>query len=406
MTNLRIGILREGKVPPDHRVPLIPEHCEQLLLKYPGQLEIYVQPSPIRAIPEASFAAAGCIIQEDVSQCDILMGVKEVPVDLLIPGKTYLFFSHTVKKQAYNRRLLQKMLEKKIRMIDYELLTFESGKRAVAFGHFAGVVGTHNGLRAYGLRTGLFKLKAAHACHDYAELRSLYTSMILPPIKIAVTGTGRVGAGALELLHLAGAKAVTKEEFLFQEFDEAVYVELRSKDLYRHKHNRPFESSHFHEFPGEYVSTFSPYLAVTDLLVNTIYWDPAAPVFFTKEDMQERDFKIKTIADITCDIEGSIPSTLRASSIAEPFYGYDPVSGKETAPFQPHAIDVMAVDNLPCELPRDASREFSYNLLQYIMDQLIVTPESPMLLRATICRNGQLSPRFSYLSDFVAEKSI
>lgn len=401
MKKISIGLLREGKVPPDHRVPLIPEHCAQLLQQFP-QLEIVIQPSPIRCIPESDYLNAGCVLDEDLSRCDILMGVKEVPINQLMAGKTYLFFSHTIKKQAYNRALLQALLQKKIRMIDYEVITFENGKRAVAFGHFAGVVGTHNGLRAYGQRTGAFDIKAASACKDYAELRSLYTGLTLPPIKIAVTGTGRVGAGALELLHLAGVKPVTVEEFLFQSFDEAVYVELRSKDLYRHKQNRPFESSHFHTFPGEYVSTFHPFTSVTDLLINTIYWDPSAPRFFTKADMRSPDFSIKTIADITCDIDGSIPSTIRSSSIASPFYGYDPQTEAETPPFQSHVVDVMAIDNLPCELPKDASREFSYNLLQYVMEQLIVDPNSAMLNRATICINGKLSSKFEYLQDFVA----
>ncbi len=400
MKKFTLGILREGKIPPDHRVPLIPEHCQQLLEQYP-ELRIWVQPSPIRCFPESEFEAAGCEIREDLSACDVLMGVKEVPITRLLEGKTYLFFSHTIKKQAYNRGLLQAMIEKHIRMVDYEVITFEHGKRAVAFGHFAGVVGTHNGLRAYGQRTGTFSLKAAHDCHDYAELRALYTGITLPPVKIAVTGTGRVGAGALELLHLAGVKPVTVDEYLFQEFDEAVYVELRSKDLYRHKNNRPFESTHFHEFPGEYVSVFNPFTSVTDLLINTIYWDPKAPIFFTKEDMRQIDFRIKTIADITCDINGSIPSTIRASDIEKPFYGYDVITESETEPFRPDSIDVMAVDNLPCELPKDASREFSYNLVQYVMDKLIRDPQNPMLQRASICENGALTSRFSYLEDYV-----
>lgn len=401
MNPLRIGLLREGKVPPDHRVPLIPEHCAQLLGKYP-QLSIFVQPSAIRCIAESEYQNVGCQIQEDLSQCDILLGVKEVPIPLLIPGKTYLFFSHTIKKQAYNRALLQAMLEKQIRMIDYEVITFENGKRAVAFGHFAGVVGTHNGLRAYGKRTGAFAIKAAHECTDYAELRALYTGINLPPIKIAVTGTGRVGAGALELLHLAGVKPVTIDEYLFQNFDEAVYVELRSKDLYRHKNNRPFESSHFHAFPAEYESTFLPFTSVTDLLINTIYWDPSAPAFFSKDDMRMSDFNIQTIADITCDINGSIPSTIRSSSIASPFYGYDPETEQEALPFLGKVIDVMAIDNLPCELPKDASREFSYNLIQYVMDQLICSPNSDMMNRATICIDGKLGVKFNYLQDYAA----
>lgn len=396
MQNIRLGILREGKVPPDHRVPLIPEHCQELLQQY-GFLEIYVQPSAIRCFPESDYQRAGCIIAEDLSHCHILMGVKEVPTALLLPDTTYLFFSHTIKRQPYNRKLLQEMLRRRIRMIDYELITFENGKRAVAFGHFAGVVGTHNGLLTYGKRTGSFQLKPAHSFRDYAEMRASYTGIELPAMKIVVAGTGRVGAGAIEMLNMAGIRRVEKEEFLQETFAEPVYTDLRSKDMYRHRDGRAWDGAHFHAHPAEYESTFAPYTRVADLFINTIYWDPKAPVFFSKADMRAPDFRIKTIADVTCDIEGSIPSTLRASTIADPVYGYDPLTEKETLPFAPGSIDVMAVDNLPCEIPVDASREFSYNLLKHVMHLLLTADDHPMIERATICSEGELMPAFTYL---------
>lgn len=402
MQNIRLGILREGKVPPDHRVPLIPEHCQELLQQY-GSLEIYVQPSSIRCFPESAYQRAGCIISEDLSDCDILMGVKEVPIVDLVPGKTCLFFSHTIKRQPYNRKLLQQLLKKGIRMIDYEMLTFDNGKRAVAFGHFAGVVGAHNGLLTYGRHTRQYQLKPAHSFRDYAELRSSYTGVTLPPMKVVVTGTGRVGAGAVEMLSVAGLRKVRPEEFLTESFEDAVYCELRSKEMYRHRDGQPWQSAHFYAHPEEYVSIFKPFTQVADLMINTIYWDPKAPVFFSKEEMKSPDFSIKTIADITCDIDGSIPSTLRASTIPDPVYGYDPQTESETYAFAPGSIDMMAVDNLPCELPVDASREFSYNLVKHVMHLLLGTQQHPMIERATITREGQLTPAFDYLHEGYAE---
>ena len=402
MQNIRLGILREGKVPPDHRVPLIPEHCQELLQQY-GSLEIYVQPSSIRCFPESAYQRAGCIISEDLSNCDILMGVKEVPIVDLVPGKTYLFFSHTIKRQPYNRKLLQQLLKKGIRMIDYEMLTFDNGKRAVAFGHFAGVVGAHNGLLTYGRHTRQYQLKPAHSFRDYAELRASYTGVTLPPMKVVVTGTGRVGAGAVEMLSVAGLRKVRPEEFLTESFEDAVYCELRSKEMYRHRDGQPWQSAHFYAHPEEYVSIFKPFTQVADLMINTIYWDPKAPEFFSKEEMKSPDFSIKTIADITCDIDGSIPSTLRASTIPDPVYGYDPQTESETYAFAPGSIDMMAVDNLPCELPVDASREFSYNLVKHVMHLLLGTQRHPMIERATITREGQLTPAFDYLYEGYAE---
>lgn len=402
MQNIRLGILREGKVPADHRVPLIPEHCQELLQQY-GSLEIYVQPSSIRCFPESAYQRAGCIISEDLSDCDILMGVKEVPIVDLVPGKTYLFFSHTIKRQSYNRKLLQQLLKKGIRMIDYEMLTFDNGKRAVAFGHFAGVVGAHNGLLTYGRHTRQFQLKPATSFRDYAELRSSYTGLNLPPMKVVVTGTGRVGAGAVEMLSVAGLRKVRPEEFLTETFEDAVYCELRSKEMYRHRDGRPWQSAHFYAHPEEYVSIFKPFTQVADLMINTIYWDPKAPVFFSKEEMKSPDFSIKTIADITCDIDGSIPSTLRASTIPDPVYGYDPQTESETYAFAPGSIDMMAVDNLPCELPVDASREFSYNLVKHVMHLLLGPQRHPMIERATICKAGQLTDPFEYLYAGYAE---
>ncbi len=403
--SISIGIIHEGKVPIDHRVALIPEHAGQLLRQYSG-LRIFVQPSPLRSFSSEEYQAYGVELSDDLSHCDILLGVKEVPIDMLIPGKTYLFFSHTIKKQAHNQKLIQALLEKQITMIDYETLTFDNGRRAVAFGHFAGIVGAHNGLLAYGRRTGKFSLKAAHHCEDYAELRALYSSIKLPAMKIVVTGSGRVGSGAIELLNAAGVTMVTPKELLKEHFSEAVYSVLRPKELYKPlDENRDWDADYFYAHPQEHRSRFMKYARVSDLMINTIYWDVRTPRHFRLDDMALPEFKMKTIADISCDIGGSVPATLRSTTISDPVMGYNPHTRQETAPYSPESIDIMAVDNLPCELPRDASHEFSHNLISHVLPELLMKgAESVMIEKATITQNGQLGKYYTYLEDYAFAK--
>jgi alanine dehydrogenase len=402
---LTIGIIREGKVPVDHRVALCPEHVGLLLKKYPG-LKVIVQPSPIRCYSEEEYKQVGAEINEDLSSCDLLLGVKEVPISMLMDGKAYLFFSHTIKKQAHNKKLLQAILEKDIRMIDYETLTFDNGRRAVAFGHFAGIVGAHNGLMAYGKRTGSFSLKPAFECEDYADMRAQYASLTFPKMKIAVAGSGRVGSGAVELLNAAGIEMVTPREFLKEEFNYAVYTELRSKDLYKHINPlNDWDNNDFHANPQNYKSRFDKYAKVTDLFINTVFWDIKAPRHFEIADMTKKDFRIKTIADISCDIDGSVPATIRATTIQDPVFGFDPFTKTEVKPYQASAIDIMAVDNLPCELPRDASHEFSHNLVSHVLPNILEHGyEHTMIDRATIAFQGKLNHPYTYLSDYALDK--
>jgi len=320
----------------------------------------------------------------------------------LISGKTYLFFSHTAKKQPYNRSLLQEMLKKRIRMIDYEYLTETNGNRVVAFGRWAGIVGAYKALRARGLRTDNFKLKPAHECHDMDELFAGLKKVKLKPIKILVTGEGRVAGGALETLSNLNIRKVSPEEFLKQTFDEPVICQVGPQDYVEHKEGKPFDFGHFMKHPEEYTSTFLPFTKVTDIFIACHFWDPASPKFMTIEDMQAPDFKMSVIADVSCDIDGPIPSTIRASTIADPFYGFDPVTGKEVKPFSNKKhITVMAVDNLPGELPRNASSDFGNALIDKVYPFLFGTDSGGMIERATITRHGKLTERFGYLKDFV-----
>lgn len=396
----KFGIIREGKIPPDSRVPLIPVQCARVIQNYPCQL--VVQPAPGRCYTDEEYRAQNVPLQEDISDCDVLMGVKEVPIHQLIPNKTYCFFSHTIKEQAYNRKLLQAILEKNIRLIDYEVLTDEKGHRLIAFGRFAGMVGAHNALYTYAQRTGAFELKRMKDCHDYAEAVTLYKKLKLPPVKIILTGTGRVGVGAQTVLKDMGIHQVSPEDFLNLSYDEAVFTQLHAVDYAVHKDNEPFDKLDFYFHPEQFKSNFARYYEVADIMINGIYWDNKAPAFFTREEMLLPQFKIKVIADITCDIApvSSIPSTLRASTIADPVFGYNPATGQEEAPYQPHVVDMMTIDNLPNELPRDASQNFGEQFIEHILPEFFAE-ESEVLERAVVAENGKLTKHFEYLQGYV-----
>ena len=400
---MKIGIIREGKTPPDSRVPLTPEQCAYLI-KERG-MDIVIQPSPNRCFSDEEYQNSGIHISEDLLDRDILIGVKEVPIKLLIPGMTYSFFSHTIKKQAYNRKLLQAIVQKNIRLIDYEVLTNEKGQRLIAFGKFAGMVGAHNGLMAYGNRTKLFQLKQMKNYRDYAEAKSYYTSLKLPNVRIVLTGTGRVGRGAVMVLNDMGIKKVSPEEYLNNSYDQAVYTQLQCIDYAKRKDGSAFDKKTFYEQPELFESCFSPYFRSSDLMINSIYWDNNAPAFFSLDDLRSSDFNIKVIADITCDIApvSSIPSTIKASTIANPVYGFNPLTEAEEAPYQDHVIDMMTIDNLPNELPRDASTAFGEQFINSILDELL-KPKSGVIERATITMDSKLSPTFHYLENYLNGK--
>lgn len=406
MTYLKIGIIAEGKVPTDSRVPLSPQQCRQLLDHYPQQIQLVVQPSKLRCFSDAEYEQYGISLSHHLNDCDVLMGVKEVPIEQLIPNKKYLFFSHTIKEQPYNRRLLQTLLAKHIQMIDYECLTYPNGKRILGFGHFAGVVGAHNGLLAYGKRTGAFTLKPAYLCRDFDEIKQAYAQLQLPNMRIVLTGNGRVSQGAKEVLDLLHIPQVSPADYLSQSYDTAVYTQLLSADLYANRQTGDYDRADFHQNPAHYRSIFAPYTTCTDLMLNGVYWANEAPRFFSLSDMQSERFAIHTIADISCDVEGSIPATLRATHIGDDaLMGYNPHTRQEEAPYQAHTIDIMAVDNLPNELPRDASERFGNDLLQHVIPQLLL-PNSDIIDRASITQNGTLHGRFTYLHDYASASLV
>jgi len=403
MNQICLGVLRETKTPPDKRVPLTPAQCAELQEIYSG-LQIIVQPSEYRCFPDEEYAAAGVSLSEDLSGCQVLMGVKEVKINTLLRDKTYLFFSHTAKKQAYNRELLKVIVDSGIRLVDYEYLTDNNKSRVVAFGRWAGVVGAYNGLRALGLRSGMFQLKPAHECYDLEEVKRELEKVDPGRSRIVLTGGGRVAGGAVEILESAGIAFVMPHEFLNKEFDCSVYSRLDPWHYTSPKEKAEFNFDHFVAHPGMYENNFQPFAKRTDLFIACHFWDPQSPVLLTRDELLSTEIPISIVADISCDIDGPIASTIRASTIEDPFYGYDPVTGKETEPFSRQGITVMAVDNLPGELPRDASSDFGKALVGYVIPELLGIKETGMLERASITSDSALTERYSYLQDYLDGK--
>jgi saccharopine dehydrogenase (NAD+, L-lysine-forming) len=397
---IRIGILKETKFPPDRRVPFSPRQIRQLKGQFP-QAVFCLQPSETRCFTDYEYEDSGVELKNDLTDCDILLGIKEIMSGTLIPGKTYMLFSHTGKMQPHNRKLLQEMAGRKITLIDYEYLTDQNNNRLVAFGRWAGIVGAYNGLRAYGERYRIYSLKPAHQCFDIEEMKTEIRKVHLPGIRILITGGGRVAGGAMEILGYLKIREVTPEDYLNKDLAEPVICRIDPWHYVRRKAGSEFSMNHFIAHPDHYESTFKPYTKVTDLLMACHYWDPNSPVFMNNADMQETDFRIKVIADISCDVNGSIPSTIRASSIEKPFYGYQALTGTETPTFDPGSITVMAVDNLPGELPRDASEYFGEMLIANVMPALLEGDPEGIINKATILRNGRLTKRFSHLQNFL-----
>ncbi len=401
---MKIGIIREGKVPPDARVPFTPLQLKEISEKYGPELTFMVESSPFRCYSDEEYQAQGIEVVEDISQADYLFGVKEVPIDNLIAEKTYFFFSHTIKKQIKNRKLLRNILQKDIRLLDYEVLKDQSGERVVAFGRWAGIVGAYNAFLTYGKKTGLYDLRRASECRDLEDLKVELKKVTLPPVKIVVTGHGRVGKGVLEILQMLGITRVDTHEFLHSYFEEPVFVVLSSGDFNRRKSDGGFDREEFYSNPELYESHFLKFAEAGEILIAAAYWNPGAPRLFELEDISSPDFSISVIADITCDVGGSIPTTFRASTILDPIYDVDRETGSELPAFgKQTSISVMAIDNLPCELPRESSAEFGKQLMQWVIPALF-EENSPILERATLARDGDLTLEYMYLSDFVSEE--
>jgi len=397
---MKIGILREEKIPADNRVVLSPQQCRQLMERYPT-IELFVQTSEIRCFLDEKYKVLGVNVVEDVSNCDVLFGVKEVPKEKLIADKTYFFFSHTIKKQEYNRALLKAMVENNITMVDYEVLKAKNGRRLLGFGRYAGIVGAYNGLFTFGLKSGKYSLKAAHLCKDREAMERQLEHLKLSNEKIIITGNGRVGQGILEILQKAKIKEVSKEDFLEKSFEESVFTHLSTMDYNIRIDGSPSDKYEFYNHPELYKSCFLKYSNLADIFIAGHYYSAGSPYLFTREDAKSEDFNLKVVADISCDIDGPVACTIRASTIENPIFGYHPISEKEDDFTKEGVIAVMAVDNLPSELPKDASEDFGNNLLEKIFPLLINEDKDGIIESATICKNGDLTPNFEYLRGYL-----
>jgi len=395
---IRIGLIRETKIPADNRVALIPSQCKWLQKNF-DTLKIFAQPSDTRCYGNKEYEMAGVEIREDLGDCDYLFGIKEVAVEQLIPGKKYLFFSHTRKMQPYNRALFRQILDKKITLIDYECMEHEDGQRILGFGFFAGIVGAHNGIMAYGRRTGQYTLPRVYKQHSFRQLIHGYFGIRLPNIKVVITGSGRVAHGLLEVMNLLGIIEVEPDEYLSRNFSYPVFTQLKGSLLYRHKINGTYNRDDFHNHPGDYECLFKYYIEHSDILMNGIFWDPRMPRLFDWEDLLSSSFRIQTIADITDDKDGSVPCNLGDGTMEEPLYGVDKKSREKTAPYLESSIDVMAVGNLPNELPRDASRYFGEQLIKYVLEDLF-KGGSDVIAKATMVREGVITDHFDYMKDY------
>ena len=399
---MKIGVVREGKTPPDQRVPLTPAQCAELKRSYP-EVELVVESSEVRRITDDEYRAEGIDVVQDLAGCDVLLGVKEVPTDELIPDTTYLFFSHTYKLQPYNAKLLRTIVDKRVRLIDYELIKRANGRRVIGFGRWAGIVGAYNGLRAWGMRHGTFALPRAIDCADMKDMVSHAKAIDLPShMKIVLTGGGRVGMGAHELLTALGLREVHADAFLREDFNEAVFTRLDVEQYNARKDGKPFDMEGFMADATDYKSTFMPYAEVADMYIAGHYWAEGSPFLFTREDMKAASWNVKVVADVSCDIDGPVACTLRPSTIADPLYGYNPSTESECAMDDPAGVTVMAVDNLPCELPRDASHGFGKEMMAHVIPLLVGGDRDNMLTNATeTTLEGGLAPKFAYLQDYI-----
>ena len=397
---MKFGIIKERKNPPDRRVVFSPDELARLKQLYQG-LTVKVESSDIRVFSDEDYRDLGIEVANDISDCSIFFGVKEVPIDYLIADKSYFFFSHTIKKQPHNRQLLRALLEKNIDFYDHETLVDTHNHRLIGFGKYAGIVGAYNAIRAFGIKFELFKLPKAATLSGKEALLAHLKRLVLPPLKFVVTGTGKVGSGVKEVLDAIKISEVSVENYLTKNYTQPVYTQIDVLEYNKRKDGNVLNFNDFFDHPQEYVSDFERFTKVSDVYITAHFHANEAPKILTREMLQANDCKIKVVADISCDVDGSIACTLRSSIIDEPFYGYLPSENKEVDIFHPAAIVVMAVDNLPCELPRDASEGFGEMFMEHVIPAFFNGDKDGILQRAKMTEKGKLTPRFSYLQEFV-----
>lgn len=400
---MKFAIIKERKNPPERRVVFSPEKLVEARALFP-QAEFIIESCDIRVFPDAAYRDLGFTVTDDVSDADVMIGVKEVPIDALIPNKKYFFFSHTIKKQPYNRDLLRSILDKNIELLDHETIVKQSGRRLIGFGRYAGLVGAYNGFRGLGLREGLFNLPKVETLSCLNEVKLELDKITIPPIKILLSGAGKVAQGAKEIIKHLQIKKIDKALYLTSKFTEPVFCMVDVMDYYTRKDGKVGNKLEFYKHPSSYESNFMSYAQETDMFIAGHFYGNGAPFLFSRKDAKSSDFNINFVADISCDIDGPVASTIRASTIVNPFYGYDADTEEEVAFDAKGAITVMAVDNLPCELPKDASVGFGVMFLDHVLPAFFNDDDQGILKRAKVTQNGKLTKRFEYLQDYVDGK--
>lgn len=398
---MKIGIIKETKTPVDNRVALTPEQVAKLQKDFPDS-EFCVQTSDIRAYNDDEYRKLGVKVVNNVDDCDILFGIKEATKESLIPNKHYFFFGHIAKMQEYNRPLLHEMIRKNITFSDYEYLVDDKNQRVCAFGWWAGVVGVYYTLRGYGLRTGKFSLPKPDLKFTLEILIKTLREIELPAIKVLVTGNGRVSHGAQYVLENIKSRKLSQEEFLNTDnVEELTYCAVDVDGLVKRKDGKEFSFDDFTKNPQDYESNFMKWAKTSDLFISAHFWAPEAPVYLSEEDLKNNDLRIKMIGDVTCDIMGSIKSTIRSSTHADPYYDYNPITQKEEPAFSSDSnITVMAVDTCPNALALDTSAYFGEMLIKHVFVPMLKNEKSAVIERSTILEEGKLTERFSYLKEF------
>jgi alanine dehydrogenase len=398
-----IGIVGESRNE-ENRTPLVPEHIKKYKESNPN-INFIIQPSNSRCFSDEEYELCGAKINENLNECSIIFGVKEIDPNILINNRTYLFFSHTFKinKQQKNiekhkKDLLLSILNKKITLIDYENIRGKNGTRCLGFGRFAGIVGCYNTLNLLLKVLGKQSLASAYKINDYERLVLNLKNLYFPKTKILVTGDGRVAKGVIELLNLTNIKAVSKKDFLEKKFDQPIFCNLETKDYVTNNSSTNFNLEHFIDNPQDYSSSALQYLKETDILISAHYWDPSSPKIFENEDLKVLQ-NLKIVGDITCDINGSVPTTIRSTTIEEPNYWIERYTLKEIDENN-DGIAVMAVDNLPSELPRDSSTEFSEGIIKEVLPFLLKEDDG-RILNGTITTDGSFLEKYNYLKDYI-----
>ena len=407
----KIAIIRESRSD-DRRTPLVPAHIKELLSTF-SDLSISVQPSEHRCFSDQEYEEQGAIITEDLSACNLVLGVKEIEPDLLIPLKSYMFFSHTSKIQPDNsaaaqgtpgmdkKELLKEILKKKITLIDYENIRDDLSRRYLGFGRFAGIVGCYNSLNLYLETLGQQPMPRAHELNSYEKLKNNIGKRDFGNARIIITGDGRVARGSLEFLKFANIQKVLPDEYLQYNNSSAIFCNLPTSAYVSNKDGNVFDLQHFINSPEMYISVLDKYMPSTSMLISSHYWDPKSPRLFEKKDIEKYN-NLKVIGDITCDVNGSIPTTSRPSTIIDPYYYIDRTTLQEINQHN-QALAIMAVDNLPSELPKDSSKEFGDGIVKEVLPY-ILEKDDGRIKRATITKNGYFLPSYKYLTNYINTK--